>query len=198
MPTIAVSTAVEQNYYDSWVRSDDQEGLVMVGRIAEWKGQARVLEAMRGVSARFGARRRIAIAGEAMFGDSKLELQDPSVQVDLLGHVSNPWELLRHYEFLVHASDPPEPFGQVLAQAAAAGIPILCADRGGHTEWLNAGESCLMVDASKPSEIARGIEAMLDDPDGALERSIVARRVAEKFSTDRAYVDLKYWLGEVV
>lgn len=58
-----------------------------------------------------------------------------------------------------------EPFGLTLLEAAASGVPIVATDDGGPRDILAACENGLLVDATEPREIARGLEAALADRD---------------------------------
>ena len=48
---------------------------------------------------------------------------------------------------LVHASVVPEPFGQVVAQGMAAGVPVVAADAGGPAEMIDDGVNGFVVPA---------------------------------------------------
>ena len=76
-----------------------------------------------------------------------------------------------------------EPFGLTLLEAAASGLPIVATDDGGPRDILAACENGLLVDATDPDEIARGLEAALADRDRWqrwAERGV--QRVNEHFS----------------
>ncbi|MEX2467107.1 MAG: PfkB family carbohydrate kinase [Gemmatimonadota bacterium] len=58
-----------------------------------------------------------------------------------------------------------EPFGLTLLEAAASGLPVVATDDGGPRDIIAACENGLLVDATEPREIARGLEAALSDRD---------------------------------
>ena len=76
-----------------------------------------------------------------------------------------------------------EPFGLTLLEAAASGVPIVATDDGGPRDILEACENGLLVDATDPKEIARGLEAALADRDRWRRWSVSGvERVHEHFS----------------
>ncbi len=190
---LVVPTAVPEEFYDTW-RGGDGTRAVMLGRLARWKGQREVIQAVGELAARREV--ELTIVGGAQFGDDAdlgragaLDLEPGVVQ--LVPHVARPWEHLRDADVLVHASLTPEPFGQVLAQAAAAGVPIVCADRGGHLEWLEHGVTCLTANPRSPGALADAIEHVFSDPDAARRRAKAARAGAERFRAEQAYAPIR-------
>lgn len=193
LPTLVVPTAVPDVFFDR-ARRPGADEVMMLGRIAAWKGQAQVVRAAERLRGRVPVRLRLI--GGALFGD-RLELPEHTVPVEVTGHRERPWEELETAAVLVHASLTPEPFGQVVAQAAAAGVPIVCSDRGGQTEWLQDGVSCLLVDPHDLTALVEAIAEVLSDPDAAAGRARVARERAEAFREEIAYGPLRAWIEEL-
>ena len=187
------ATAVAPQFYDLW-RGDNANEVLMVGRVTPWKGQANVVRALNSLG---NPDLSLRLVGGALFGDAGA-LPPASFTIHSEGHVSEPWTYFTSSGLLVHASQTPEPFGQVLAQAAAAGIPIVCASVGGHTEWLKDAHNCVYADATRPEAIASAISKLLSDPTAARLRSQRARAAAETFREDRAYIGLDQWLADLV
>ncbi len=194
MPSVVVPTAVPDVFYDRPRRARDGR-IVMLGRLATWKGQAEVVRAADRVHRARPVTLRLV--GGALFDDDVV-LPVHVVPVEVTGHTDAPWLELEEAALLVHASITPEPFGQVLAQAAAAGVPIVCADRGGQTEWLEDGVSCLTADPRDEEALAAAILAALSDPIAAELRARRARERAEESRETRAYARLRPWLVDLV
>ncbi|WP_127818532.1 glycosyltransferase, partial [Microbacterium sp. CPCC 204701] len=112
--------------------SADLPTVGIVGRISETKGQRLFLEAARRVVSRTpGVRFRII--GGALFEDAPEERdlralvsRSPELAecVDWAGWVGDTNAELRRLSLAVHASPVPEPFGQVIVEAMAAGVPV--------------------------------------------------------------------------
>ncbi|WP_415394661.1 glycosyltransferase family 4 protein [Rhodococcus globerulus] len=196
LPAVVIPTPVRDEYFDCWQSGGTSRvssgKLVMVGRVSEWKGQARVAEAFMRIH---DLDIELAFMGDALFGESIILDDFSSESITSLGHIEKPWSRLHEFDVLIHASYPPEPFGQVLAQAAAAGMPILCADVGGQTEWLVDKVNCLMADPNDIDALENGIRSIVSDPAGAMLRAKAARREAERFRLKVAYEPLVSWIA---
>ena len=94
-------------------------------------------------------------------------------QVEFIGFVQDPSAALRELRVFVHASPVPEPFGQVIVEAMAAGIPAVVTDAGGAGEIVRDGEEILarLAAPGDVGELADGILELLDDPRSAREMS---------------------------
>lgn len=192
VPSLVVRSAIDERYFASRVGAE-RSGAVMIGRIARWKGQVEVVSAFNLLAVSTPI--RLTLVGDRAFGDD-VELPEARFPLCEVGF-QDPIEYLDAAELLVHASTTPEPLGQVLIQAAAAGVPIVCSREGGHTEWLTDGQSCTMVDAHSPSAIASGVRAVLDDPESAGRRAAVARELAIGFHPQVAYREFKEWISDI-
>src|SRR5208282_3562313 len=63
-----------------------------------------------------------------------------------------------------------EAFGLVLLEAMAARTPIVATSVGAVPEVLEGGRDGLLVPYGDPSALARALQDVLNDPDGARER----------------------------
>jgi glycosyltransferase involved in cell wall biosynthesis len=176
----------------------------IVGRISPTKGQLHFIEAARMLHAeRPGLRFRII--GAALFSDGGYEAEVhaairrlPDGVVEVTGWVDDPAAELGELEVLVHASPVPEPFGQVVVEAMAAGAAVVATRAGGVVEILDptgaavavaedvwATDRGMLVAPSAPHAIARAVAAILDDPEGTRQRVIAAAdTVRSEFSID--------------
>ena len=165
----------------------------IVGRLLSWKAQDRLMEAVallrdRGLEVTLlivGSETHGVEAGiEARLRDlvDRLEIGDC---VRFCGHVPEPWAHVELMDVLVNASDG-EPFGLVLVEAMALGVPVLAIDRFGPTEIIEHGESGWLVPTNRPRDLAEGLEALLRDD--ALRRRLAVggrRRYEERFTAPR-------------
>ena len=195
LPSLVVHTAIEERFFAGNQSTERNGGALMVGRLAKWKGQAEVVDALSLLADR-GICVPLTLAGDTAFGDL-VRLPTARIPIRRLGFI-DPLDEMRTREVLVHASVTPEPLGQVLAQAAASGIPIVCARLGGHTEWLEDGVSCLMADPRDPVALGAAIEEAITNPASSLRRAQAARTAVERFRIESAYRELRLWLGEFI
>jgi glycosyltransferase involved in cell wall biosynthesis len=145
----------------------------MVGRISPWKGHDVALRATAAARRR-GVAVRLLIAGAPLFGEQAVSNAlrrlagdlDLTGQVVWLGHVDDVPELLRAVDVVLHASVIPEPFGQVVVEAMAAGRAVVAAEGGGPAEIVTDGVDGLLV----PPGDVEGLAAALVWLAGSAER----------------------------
>jgi glycosyltransferase involved in cell wall biosynthesis len=117
---------------------------------------------------------------EALIHD--LQLDD---RVRLLGSRRDIPALLGQLDLFVFSARPDEGFGIALAEAMAAGVPIVATDVGACREVLDGGRCGLLVQPGSPKALAEGIRAVLADPAGAHQRAAAARsRALRDFSVE--------------
>ncbi|MHB8571669.1 MAG: glycosyltransferase [Candidatus Dormibacteria bacterium] len=143
----------------------------IVGRLQRWKGQDLFLEALA-LARREHPELHGLVVGSEMFGRDPgfgQELEERAARPDLAGHVTftgfvpDVPPLLRSLDLVVHASRDPEPFGQVVFEALAAGVPVIAADAGGPAELLHDGEEALLVPA-QVQPLAAAMVRLAGDP----------------------------------
>jgi glycosyltransferase involved in cell wall biosynthesis len=142
----------------------------IVGRLAEWKGQdvfVRAIDALRPDHPEVRAR----IIGSAMFGEDAFERRLRELVHDLAlddvvtftGFVTRVEEELARLEVLVHASVVPEPFGQVVVEGMAAGLPVVATRAGGPAEIITDGVDGLLVPPGDVDALAAALSRLLSD-----------------------------------
>ena len=78
-----------------------------------------------------------------------------------------------------------EPFGLVVLEAMAAGVPVVATDLGGPAEILENGVNGLLVKPRAPQELAGAIASILSDPERANTLSSNALQcVQERYTLD--------------
>jgi glycosyltransferase involved in cell wall biosynthesis len=88
-------------------------------------------------------------------------------------------------DLLVNASDH-EPFGIVLLEAMAQGVPVLAVADAGPREIVVPGESGLLVPSSRPEALAEALRPLLTDPELRLRLGRGGRdRVRERFTAEQ-------------
>ncbi len=172
---------------------------------AKWKGHLQVVEAFERAAAeledanlvlvggaiydtsaeRGFAEELVRRVGRASVGGSGSKLSN---RIHFLKHNPEPWTLYPEFDVAVHFSTRPEPFGRVVAEALASGVPVIAARAGGPTEIVEDGVTGWLV---APGDIASMASAMVRalrearEPAGAAMRAAARKRAEEKFSAER-------------
>lgn len=97
--------------------------------------------------------------------------------LEFTGWVTGPADYLTKLDLFVLPSRV-EPFGLVVVEAMAAGVPVISSDIDGPRTILRSGELGLMVPREDPSALADGIAAALADWPRTLERARKAQALA--------------------
>ena len=162
----------------------------MVGRIAPWKGQHVFLAAFAEVFPDGGA--EAVIIGSALFGEESYEeelgrlVKDLGItsRVRFSGFSDDVWEELSVLDVLVHASTVPEPFGQVVLEGMAAGLPVVAARAGGPAELITDGLDGLLFTPGHSDELATTLRVLAEDPVRRQELGQNARQRASSMTLE--------------
>jgi glycosyltransferase involved in cell wall biosynthesis len=140
----------------------------IVGRLQQWKGQDRLLQA-QALLREHGHPLHLVIVGGDSYGLSpryaaslpeliaRLGLDDA---VTLTGEVADATALIEQFDVLVNASDP-EPFGIVLIEAMAAGVPVVAVDAGGPRDIVEHARTGMLARSGEPADLAAALEPLL-------------------------------------
>lgn len=154
--------------------------LAMVARLEEHKDQPTLIRAVALLRER-GLVVRLQLIGEGSRRPqlealiAELGLQE---QVALLGSRRDIPALLSRVDLFAFAALPDEGFGIALAEAMAAGVPVVATAVGACREVLGEGERGLLVAPGSSEALAEGIAAALADPKATAERAAAARHHA--------------------
>lgn len=148
---------------------NDPPRVGIVGRLVEWKGQHVFLEAARRVL-ETGAKAEFVLIGGALFGETDYEadLRKQAAPlgeaVSFTGFRSDVPALLKNLDILVHASITPEPFGQVVTEGMAVGLPVIATNAGGVPEIITSGENGFLTPMGDDKALADALQTLLHDP----------------------------------
>lgn len=142
----------------------------ITGRLVAWKGHEVFLSAVAELAPERPALRAV-IAGDAdptepAYLDylkalaQELGIADRAI---FAGYWERIVELLPALDVLVHCSVKPEPFGRVIIEGMAAGVPVVGANAGAVPEIITDGATGLLVPPGDVPALARAIRRLLDD-----------------------------------
>lgn len=146
--------------------------VLMVGRLAPWKGQDVFLRAF--ASAFEGGPERALLVGAALFGDEErfaaeldalVDQLHVRAQVSMLGARTDVAELLADADIVVHASRVPEPFGQVVVEGMLAGAAVVATLGGGPSELLRPEVDGVLVPPGDAEALAAALVRLAGDPE---------------------------------
>lgn len=170
----------------------------MVARLEEHKDQPTLIQAIALLRDQ-GTNVEAWLIGEGSRRSALEQLIEQlqlSGQVRLLGMRRDIPSLLGELDLFVFAAKPDEGFGIALAEAMAAGVPIVATDVGACREVLADGRCGLLVPPRDAEALAAGIRRLLDDPEGARQRvNAGQRRAREDFSVTAMARDYARELG---
>jgi glycosyltransferase involved in cell wall biosynthesis len=157
-------------------RSDGGENLVFLGRIHPDKGVHLACETSK------RSKIPLIIAGIIQDREYFEKLVRPYIDDELIRFIGpvgpiEKDELFSKAKAVLHLNELPERFGLVMAEAMAAGVPVIAYDRGSCREVVSDGETGFVVeDVSQAVEALKKIET--------INREKCRKRVEELFSVE--------------
>jgi glycosyltransferase involved in cell wall biosynthesis len=162
----------------------------MLGRLAPWKGQHLFLEAF--AQAFPASDVEAVVIGAPLFGEEEYAegLRRLAVslglekRVSFPGHVDDVQGELARLDLLAHASTVPEPFGQVVLEGLAAGLPVIAASAGGPAEIIHDGVDGLLFPAGDLDALSERMRGLAGDRDLRSRLGSAGRERARDFAPD--------------
>ncbi|NQX67674.1 glycosyltransferase [Paenibacillus alba] len=178
--------------------------ILLVGRLAEWKGQHILLEAAKSFLP--DSQVEFWLAGDALFGEDAYKQQLLKQMADhhlynvkLLGHVDDIQALMQKADILVHTSITPEPFGQVIVEGMAAGLPVIASNEGGPKETVVPGETGLLITPGDPKLLAESIRYLLENPEVRIRMSENGlKRVEQHFVIEKTVTQITHYYAGLI
>jgi len=171
----------------------DEPLVGLIGRFTPWKGQEFFIKlASRWVCE--NPRGHFLLVGQAFNEDAAFEasLRAAVSQAGLQARIhfvpfqKNIIPVLSSLSALVHASLRPEPFGRVIVEAMAAGVPVLAARAGGVPEIVTHGVNGLLARPGHLAEYHAQLRRLLtDQPLAHRLRQAAWETVRERFEIGR-------------
>jgi glycosyltransferase involved in cell wall biosynthesis len=135
-------------------------------RIAEWKGQHVIIEAMKWLP-----RAHLMIVGAALFADDtdyerrirEMASMSPAAnRIHFVGFLDDIRSTMARCDVVVHSSTDPEPFGRVIAEALLLEVPVV-ATRAGGVEDIVREDTGYLVTPGDPEELAAVLREILEN-----------------------------------
>jgi len=174
--------------------------LGLVGTVTRWKGQDVFLDAF--ARAFPDGSERAVVIGAPLFGDDAyaaslhglVERLGIAERVEFRGFRDDVPAELGRLDVLVHASVEPEPFGQVVVEGMAAGLPVVAATPGGPAEIVDDGVTGLLYPMGDRDALARAMRELAHDPALRARLGDAGRAAAARYAPERiaAEVDALY------
>jgi glycosyltransferase involved in cell wall biosynthesis len=178
--------------------------VVVLGRIAPWKGQDIALQAFARECK--GTTATLTIVGSPMFGETDfLEMLESLAvslgigeQVRFAGQVAEPAEYLVEADVLLHSSRLPEPFGAVVIEGMDAGCVVIATQPGGPAEVITDGVNGFLAEAGDLESLVEALRRAIGLSSRERESVVAdAVRTAQRFETSALTRVLEQWLVDV-
>lgn len=163
--------------------------ITIIGSLVEKKGQKLAIECINELITR-GIKVHLNVLGD---GPNRIDLLSQIDQlgierfVTLHGKVKYSEEYLQKSDLYLHTANY-EPFGLVLIEAMACGLPVVCTDGKGNRDLIQEGENGFMVEERDPKLLADKIELLLKNDNLRQEMGEKARKFAQGFGMEK-YVE---------
>lgn len=158
-----------------------------VGRLHPDKDQKTLIDGFTSVAAELPDSKLVILGTGRLEEALKRQIEESELQnrVLLLGQVSDAWKYFKAFDCFVLSSDH-EPFGMVLLEAMAAGLPVICSACGGGQEVIgDTGWLFPLGDIQKLSEQMIAVHSMKNQ-DIDKVKSEMDLRVTRMFSDEKA------------
>lgn len=181
--------AIDLIRFSNDAKNRKRNNLTMIGSLVEKKGQDLAIETVAELKNR-GIECVLNLLGD---GPKRGILREKvnNLNLDKLvhfhGNVDYPEQYLGESSIYLHTASY-EPFGLVLIEAMAAGLPIVCSDGGGNRDIVLEEQNGFMIWDRDSKKIADKIELLLSDEDLRLKMSRNAAKFSENYDIIN-YVD---------
>ena len=155
----------------------------IVGRLQPWKGQDRFLRSLADLCARGHDVHGLVVGGDAGNFSPGFELSLHRLvselgleeRVTFTGQVAEPGPYFQLMDVSVNASHV-EPFGIVVLEAMARGVPVVAFDAGGPAEILQSGQTGLLVPLGDERGLSEALSRLLSNEQFRRDLGVAGRK----------------------
>jgi glycosyltransferase involved in cell wall biosynthesis len=166
----------------------------IVGRIVRWKGHVEFLNAAFIVLEAVPDALALIVGdfsdGDAAYQDQIRKMIDDSRYGDriiMTGYLKDVSSVYAMMDVCVHTSIEPEPFGLVIIEAMANGVPVIASDRGAPKEIIAHNANGYIINPESYQEIADATIRLLNDEKLRKNMAENARRHVREHYSEKDY-----------
>lgn len=156
--------------------------LITIGRLVENKNQIFLVDVVAELHKK-GKDAKLLILGDGPLRpliEKRIRQKKMESHITLCGNVANVQHYLNESSIYLHSATY-EPFGLVLLEAMAAGLPVVCLNGKGNKELVQNGKTGFMLESISPRKFADRIIQITDDKHLYKRMSQNAQKFAEKY-----------------
>lgn len=164
---------------------EDAQIMITIGRLVVRKATTQLVDVLAASAARNAHLVIVGDGPDARAIEQRSEELSVRPRVHLLGQVSDAekYAALSAADLFVSASQH-EGFGLVFLEAMAFGLPVVCYDRGGQTDFLTSGETGYVVPLNDKEQLTRAVTTVLTDHDARARMGRHNRELVEGYFID--------------
>jgi len=170
--------------------ASDTPVIGFVGRLAAWKGVGVLIEAFAQIQARFPKARLVIVGDNDNSRRRNLRAEYEALanrlgvgeRTHFLGFRDDVRPVMVDFDVIALPSTAPEPFGRVLVEGMALGVPPVITAHGGAVEVVTDGVDGLWAAPNDAADFSRKLATMLTEPERRKAMGTAgAKAVRERF-----------------
>ena len=181
--------AIDVGRFSSNKERNPSNRLTIVGSLVEKKGQDLAIQTIHYLKNK-GIEVHLDVLGDGIRMEELVKLSNELQVNDLVkfhGNVNHPEHFFENSFAYLHTASY-EPFGLVLLEAMASGLPVICSDGKGNRDIIVEGKNGFLVTERSPKLLAAKIELLLNDNEMRTTMGKFAQSYVQSFGIS-AYVD---------
>lgn len=181
--------AIDTKRFTTVEKKQESNTIVMVGSLVLKKGQSLAIETISELKKR-NVSVKLHLIGDGNMKEGLAQLTkrlDIEEEVDFKGLVDYPEKYFQESALYLHTASY-EPFGLVLIEAMACGLPVICTDAFGNRDLIQEGENGYLIRERNPKVLADKIQFLLENENERKRMGENARVFAQDFGMEK-YVE---------